>query len=399
MKILCALGRNDYGDPARGAGHEFAHFVPSLEALGHEVVVFDSLDRTRYRDFRELNRDLVQVIENAAPDVLFSVLMHYEIWSETFAFARSKGCVAVNWTTDDSWRYRSFSRLVAPQFDAITTTYPAAAERYRQDSHDNVFLTQWAVRPDMLAPPRPARECEYGITFVGAAYGDRRQRIEALRRRGIDVRCFGHGWEAGPVPADEIPTIVRNSIASLNFASSSRHSRRTGSANQLKARIFEVTGAGGCLVTEEAPALRSSYEVGAEVFAFNDEDDLVETLRRIMDDFDLRDAVAAAGFERTRTDHTYVQRFPAVLDFAIDRATRRSKPTGVGFEEACDRHRLTLALRALRAILVGICMLFFGRRRAERAGRRIAFEVSWRLAGAVTYSAAGWPGRMFYEAS
>jgi hypothetical protein len=33
------------------------------------------------------------------------------------------------------------------------------------------------------------------------------------------------------------------------------------------------------------------------------------------------------------------------------------------------------------------------------AARRFVFELSWRFAGARTYSASGWAGRMFYRES
>jgi spore maturation protein CgeB len=56
-------------------------------------------------------------------------------------------------------------------------------------------------------------------------------------------------------------------------------------------------------------------------------------------------------------------------------------------------------LRLLRAILVSTFSLAFGRRRGARAARRFLFELSWRIAGARTYSASGWPGRIFYRES
>jgi spore maturation protein CgeB len=56
-------------------------------------------------------------------------------------------------------------------------------------------------------------------------------------------------------------------------------------------------------------------------------------------------------------------------------------------------------LRAVRAILVRCARLIWGERRGPRAARRMIFELSWRFAGARTYAAAGWPGRMFYKES
>ena len=394
MKILCALGRHDYGDPARGAGHEFANFVPAFEELGHEVMVFDTLGRSVYSDFGQLNSALADAIRDEAPDVLFSVLMHYEVWAETFELARSQGCATVNWMTDDSWRYPSFSRLVAGNFDVIATTDPNAVHRYRADGHHNVVLTQWAAGPSLIQPPLPADECRYGVTFVGSAHGDRRARIERLRARGIDVECFGYGWESGPVAAADIPEIVRGSLLSLNFANPSR-----GSTGQLKARVFEVPASGGCLLTEASPGLDDSYEVGREVFAFGNDEELASAIERGLSDHGLRDAVAEAGFERTRAEHTYMHRFPPILDAARDAATSSPRGSVVDLGEALRRHRLTPLQKALRAILTVVGTMVLGREKGPRAARKLVFEISWRLAGKRTYSAAGWPGRMFYRES
>jgi spore maturation protein CgeB len=62
-------------------------------------------------------------------------------------------------------------------------------------------------------------------------------------------------------------------------------------------------------------------------------------------------------------------------------------------------HRPTFGLRVLKAILVFPLSLLFGKRRGARAARRLLFELSWRVAGAKTYRASGWPGRLFYRES
>ena len=49
MRILCVFGRHNYGDPARGEGVEYTHFLPALRTLGHEVEFFESFSRRRMR--------------------------------------------------------------------------------------------------------------------------------------------------------------------------------------------------------------------------------------------------------------------------------------------------------------------------------------------------------------
>jgi spore maturation protein CgeB len=56
-------------------------------------------------------------------------------------------------------------------------------------------------------------------------------------------------------------------------------------------------------------------------------------------------------------------------------------------------------LKAVRAFLTLPAVILFGPARGPRAARRLLFELSWRLCGPRTYSAQGWPGRLFYRES
>ena len=159
MKILCVFGQHNYGDPARGEGVEYTHFLPALKALGHEVFFFESYSRAGYRDFAELNRSLLEAAERCQPDLVFTVLMLAEVWLDTIEMMRRAGCRVLNWSTDDSWKYREFSRLIASGFDLYATTCQDALEWYGRDGIRNVALTQWAVGAQTLVPPKLARQC------------------------------------------------------------------------------------------------------------------------------------------------------------------------------------------------------------------------------------------------
>jgi spore maturation protein CgeB len=115
-----------------------------------------------------------------------------------------------------------------------------------------------------------------------------------------------------------------------------------------------------------------------------------------------------AGHLRVRRDHTYEQRFRELLDRAETlREQRAARPRAAAsspdplaaFELLAQSHQATPALRLLRRALLLPCVALWGRQRGPRAARRIVFELSWRIAGASTYSARGWPGRLFFRES
>src|SRR2546428_3945104 len=300
MRILCVFGQHNYGDPARGESYEYSNFLPALKALGHSVQFFDSWDRTRYAGFAELNRTLVEAVSESPPDLIFGVLLGYEVWLETLDLIRSElGVPVINWGTDDSWKCRSFSRFLARHVDIYATTSSSALEVLKSMGLENVVQSQWAASRASLREPLPAEKCILPISFVGSAYGRRPRWIEDLRSHGVQVECFGHGWPRGPVPSDAIADIVRGSVISLNFSDSSTPAALLGKrpGHQLKARVFEVPGAGGFLLTQNAPDLECYYRRDTELATFDDTEELAEKVSFYLAHTKERDRIARAGFE------------------------------------------------------------------------------------------------------
>ena len=412
MKILCVFGEHNYGDPTRGQGYEYSNFIPAFRRLGHEVVFFESLNKEMYASFADLNYRFLITVEKERPDIIFCVLMGYELWLESLELVR-KSCesVLINWATDDSWKYEQFSRFMAASFHAYATTYSEAFSRAHQDNRKNVILTQWAANAERLAEPLPAARCRYPVSFVGSAYGNRSKWVDALRKYGIEVICFGHGWENGPVPAEEIPRIIRESVISLNFGDSGlvMNGLLPRRSRQIKARVFEVPGAGGFLMTEHAEDLEKFYLPGKELVLFDGVTELAAKINFFLSNPEERDKVAWAGHLRTRREHTYDLRFKQLLKDASQLGAMRTGETDleksdchINFSKfaALERaHRAGYFLRILKILLHVPCIVIWGRQRGPRAARRLFFELSWRILGKKTYSASGWPGRIFYRES
>jgi len=405
VKILCVLGRHNYGNPARGNGYEYAHFLPALRNLGHEVVLFESFDRSYYLDFADMNRKLLQTVKQEKPDIIFCVLLGYEVWLETLQLIRdSSESILINWSTDDSWKYEQFSRFISPAFHLYATTCAAAMTKAVRDGYGNFFLTQWAADSTILAEPLPSCDCKHSVSFIGTSYGNRPRWMTALAERGIRVECFGFGWENGTVAAEEIPRIMRDSIISLNFGDSGVHWRglRPYRSRQIKARIFEVPGAGGFLMTEDADKLNNFYMPNSEIVTFTSPDDLAQKIRHYLDHPEARDRIARAGYARTRDTHTYIQRFSALLAAAQTRQSVQGTASGIDmahFEIIARRHELGAVMKLFRECWRLPFVMLWGKERGPRAARRMLFELSWRLAGRHTYTVSGWPGRLFYRES
>jgi len=353
-----------------------------------------------------MNRKLLQTVEREKPDIIFFVLMTYEIWTETLQLIQKGSDAAlIHWATDDSWKYEQFSRFMAPLFDIYATTYPSAMVKSEKDDLNNFVLSQWAADSSRMAAPLPAEQCRYQVSFVGSTYGNRQQWVEDLKQRGIQIEAFGYGWPNGPVAAEDITRIMRESQVSLNFGDSGVviENGKPVRSRQIKARVFEVPGAGGLLATERAEHLESFYVPDKEVVVFDDIDDLVEKIEYLLVHPDKRDAIALAGYARTEAEHSYEMRFAPLIEQATERRKTRVAAKGgidfVQFESLAQFHRPHVLLHLLKFLLLLPCTLIWGKQRGARAARRFLFEFSWRYLGKKTYSALGWPGRIFYKDS
>jgi spore maturation protein CgeB len=391
VRVLCVFGEHQYGDPARGASLEAACFIPALRAEGHEVRLFDSWSRGRFAGAGDRNDALLAAAEAFAPELVLTVVIDVEVWSETLGLLRARGARTVTWCTDDTWKWRQTSRHIARDYDGVVTTHADAVALYRSIGAGSVLVSQWAAAEGAVREPQPAAACAHQVSFVGIAYGDRRRLVAELAREGIQVSCFGHRWPSGSIAQEDIPRIMRDSVISLNFAKGLH-----GGVNQMKARVFEVPGAGGFLLTEHAPGLERWFAIGEEVDVFTDADSLAERIRFYLAHPQRRDDMARRAHARTREEHTYRQRMRAVVEFARGLAAPPARADAeTAYRRARARDRAGPALRFARWALIGVCALAWGRARAPARARRIAFEASWRLWGASTYRAGGWFGRMF----
>jgi SAM-dependent methyltransferase len=78
-------------------------------------------------------------------------------------------------------------------------------------------------------------------------------------------------------------------------------------------RLFEATGMGACLLTDNKRNLRELFAVGMEVVAYDDPSDACEKARYLLEHDSEAAKMADAGRLRTLRDHTYEVRMPQLL--------------------------------------------------------------------------------------
>lgn len=79
-------------------------------------------------------------------------------------------------------------------------------------------------------------------------------------------------------------------------------------------RLFEATGLGACLLTDNKENLGELFEIGKEVVAFDNIPDCIEKIHWLLGNDKKRIEIARAGKERTLKGHTINNRCKAILE-------------------------------------------------------------------------------------
>jgi spore maturation protein CgeB len=78
-------------------------------------------------------------------------------------------------------------------------------------------------------------------------------------------------------------------------------------------RLYEATGVGTLLITDEKRNLPDLFAPGREVVTYRNADELAERIRSLLEDEEERKAIARAGHERTLREHTWEHRMRELL--------------------------------------------------------------------------------------
>jgi hypothetical protein len=201
------------------------------------------------------------------------------------------------------------------RFGLILTSFPHYVPMLRELGIAAEYL-KLAFDPRVLErlPPTTPR---HGAAFVGNLGRAQHARGNDLLERAAErapIEVWGYNVEGRPSGS---PLVRRyhgeawgidmfRVLAEARIAVNRHIDVAEDNANNM--RLYEATGVGSLLLTDARRNLGDLFEVGSEVIAYRDEDELVEAVEHYLSHEDERAAVAAAGQQRTLREHNYAVR-------------------------------------------------------------------------------------------
>jgi hypothetical protein len=153
---------------------------------------------------------------------------------------------------------------------------------------------------------------DIAVSFVGQKYGQRIEYVNNLRKQGINVTCFGRGWENPFVSDVEMFRVFARSKINLGFG----YVGVSKEITCLKARDFDVTGSGNFYMTTYDAELAECFDVGREIACYRNEIECAELIRYYLDNDQLRYLVAEAGRKRVLREHLWQHRLDSLMRWA-----------------------------------------------------------------------------------
>ena len=120
--ILVLLSKYQYADKKKGESHEYTEIYKAICRSFKKVVFVDTSNHIKTRSLNLLNRKIIQLYIKKKFSHVFCVQWGNEFYPETLSLMKNSGSILINWATDDSYRFESFTKYIADRFSLNVTT-------------------------------------------------------------------------------------------------------------------------------------------------------------------------------------------------------------------------------------------------------------------------------------
>ena len=357
MKIF-AFGSSIVSSYWNGAATYYRGCYKYLARLGYHITFAepDAYGRQQHRDAGDFSyvhsvvyqpgRDLDQMLELAAKADI--VVKHSGIGVDDATLEKrllecSPHAMCFFWDVDAPATLQRMEadpadafRAAVPGYDAILTYGggPKARDGFLRFGARAYYSIYNALDPDTHHPvaPDPSLACD--VAFLGNRLPDREARVEELFLRAACLApkqrfvLGGEGWGDKQMPSNvryigHVPTADHNRVnCSAGMVMNINRNSMADFGFSPPTRVFEVAGAGSCLLCDDWPGISDCFEPSREILVVRTAEDVAAAVQSHSPAS--RRALGSALHARALRDHTYAQR-AAQADFAFRECLARRR--------------------------------------------------------------------------
>jgi len=328
--LLVATGSSTFFPPIRNTfknyGFEvtfidyWGNFVLDTKSLAHRIVkkLPKAVSNIIIKLARQsIDKKILRTAKKIRPDCIF-VTKGQDIAFDTLDSLR-KLSTTVNYYPETMDQYDLIKSIV-PHYTYFVNYDPYVVDLLKKEDFDNVIYIPFSADLDKNEKWEKPDEFDYNISFIGTFYPKLYAEREDILKEVKDLGLFVWGNKAwldtelkdryqGHIKTEDIQTIYKKSKIVIN-ADISTEVEGTG----VNLRPFEVTAAGAMLLNrDDRKDIFNLFKDGEEFISFSGANNVREKAKYYLEHEDERLKIAEAGFNRTRTGHTYSDRIGEIL--------------------------------------------------------------------------------------
>jgi spore maturation protein CgeB len=304
----------------------------ALRRMGHDVTPLGPARARRRgkftRRFAELARQGLPRFDERAQrrivreslDAECEVVINLDLYLMPGAVAglRRAGARVAFWFPDHVANLGRQLMLLAP-YDALFFKEPHIVERLRANLGLPVYYLPQACNPHWHRPLVPVGTEPY-LVIAGGMYPSRLRLLERLIAKGIPLKLYGSAFPRwlGETPASTYHAgrhVFREDKArAFRSAAGVLNTMHPAEISGVNVRLFEAAGCGAAVLTEFRATIPDLFDVGTEVLAYRDFDELVDQATRLLNNSALRTQLGDAATRRAHRDHTHDLRVATILE-------------------------------------------------------------------------------------
>jgi spore maturation protein CgeB len=321
--------------------YNLEHYVyTNLVKLGHELKFYGYKEKlsmlanpirmaiTRSKFVRDvtnifwlnrINDEIKEVAKNFCPELVLSIKGE-AVKPDTIEWIRDElGAKAALWYPDDPRFFHSLVKYIAPSYDYVFTASEKAISMYKEIGCEKVHFLPFACEPTVHKKSNLHDEKgvsnNLDVVFVGTYTQRRSKLIKALERAGVNVEVYGPYWglfKRGDNVHDGVygPEMVRVFNAAKMVLNVHVDDDLPYKVNM---RVFEATGCGTLLLTDEPYSLEKHFNIGSEIVVYGDESELIRAAKHYLNNNEEREDIGSRAQSRAYREHTYEGRVKSLL--------------------------------------------------------------------------------------
>jgi len=250
-----------------------------------------------------MNKQLLKLVKSQNFDLVFfskADNMNYKIITKINRYSKTWYYFMDPIYISNKIRAYKYSNLSFYSSASTTANYLL----FKREGANCYYITQ-GVDLEIFKPSNIKENKEIDVLFVGAKTLKRKKYVDYLLKNGVNIVCYGKGWNNKSIFLEELVDKYRKSKIILNF-----HKEDSG----FSIRVFQVIATGSFLLSEYCSDLERIFEKAVHLDWFNNAEECLKLIKFYLENEETREKIRKEGYRLVSQKYSWEK----VMDYIIE---------------------------------------------------------------------------------